>query len=194
MAGNDNLIALSPHPLVVDETPVMYRAGQIRSLFSALADRDAQIERMRSELDRLATPAPPPEPAKAEVVVKPLEWSWEPPYSVARALGGHYAVEQWEGARGSFHFDLIGTFLTKHDGFASHDEAKAAAQADYERRILSALATPPTAPAAARSAAEAKMHAVNLEQCSIFVDSNPIKRAMTDAAAFIRASIPGEEA
>ncbi|MFG1302666.1 hypothetical protein V5F34_00805 [Xanthobacter autotrophicus] len=74
--------------------------------------------------------------------VKPLEWSWEPPYSVARALGGHYAVERWEGARGSDHFDLIGTFLTRHDGFSSLDEAKSAAQADYEHRIRSALVLP----------------------------------------------------
>lgn len=33
---------------------------------------------------------------------------------------------------------------------------------------------------------EAKKHAVELEQCSLFVDSPPLAKAMTDAAAFLR--------
>jgi len=33
----------------------------------------------------------------------------------------------------------------------------------------------------------ARGHIVNLRQCSLFVDSEPIKRAMTDAADFIEA-------
>jgi len=89
----------------------------------------------------------PTAPKPAEVRVKGLEWSWEPPYSVVRAMGGHYAVERWEDDAGSPHFDLIGPFVTKRDGFSSADDAKAAAQADYERRILSAL-EPFPAPAA----------------------------------------------
>lgn len=72
--------------------------------------------------------------------------------------------------------------------FAAEVDRASEAHARYEATLPSSAAL-----AAARSAAEAKMHAVNLEQCSIFVDSNPIKRAMTDAAAFIRA-LPGEEA
>lgn len=89
-----------------------------------------------------AHPAPPaPQPG---VKVKGLEWSWEPPYSVARAMGGHYAVERWEDDAGAPHFDLIGSFVAKRDGFSSADDAKAAAQADYERRILSALSLSPS--------------------------------------------------
>jgi hypothetical protein len=33
---------------------------------------------------------------------------------------------------------------------------------------------------------EAHGHAVNLEQCSIFVDGAPLKRSMTDAAEFLK--------
>lgn len=33
---------------------------------------------------------------------------------------------------------------------------------------------------------EARRHAVELEQCALFVDSPPLARSMTDAAAFIR--------
>jgi len=33
---------------------------------------------------------------------------------------------------------------------------------------------------------EATQHAIELEQCSLFIDSDPLKKAMTDAAAFLR--------
>lgn len=167
MTKDYNLIALSPHPLVVDETPVMYRAGQIRSLFSAIADRDAQIERMRSELDEIATPAPPPEPAKAEVA--------------QRARDLLCGLNQWPE--------------DKHPTFSNGDwrEIKAViAEA-------AALATPPTAPAAARSAAEEMR-----ERCAVAagqrgstdspsVWSRGYAAGRLDAAADIRA-LPGEEA
>jgi len=74
--------------------------------------------------------------------VKPLEWHWDPPYSTARAICGHYAVERWEDYAGLFHFDLIGSFITKRDEFSTLAEAKSAAQADYEQRIRSALVLP----------------------------------------------------
>lgn len=32
----------------------------------------------------------------------------------------------------------------------------------------------------------ARRHAIDLEQCSLFVDSAPLAKAMTDAAAFCR--------
>ena len=37
---------------------------------------------------------------------------------------------------------------------------------------------------------EAKRHAVELEQCSLFVDSAPLAKAMTDAAAYLRRTGP----
>jgi hypothetical protein len=67
------------------------------------------------------------------IKVKPLEWRPEPPYHVARVFGNVYAVEAWDG----------GATLSGVGGrrdFNTLSEAKAAAQADYEARILSALA------------------------------------------------------
>ena len=67
------------------------------------------------------------------VKVKPLEWRPEPPYHVARVFGNVYAVEAWDG----------GATLSGVGGrrdFKTLDEAKAAAQQDYETRIMSALA------------------------------------------------------
>ncbi|MFG1284438.1 hypothetical protein [Xanthobacter autotrophicus] len=88
-----------------------------------------------------AVTPPPPEPAKAEVVVKPLRWiGLTCPCSV-----GIYRIAERSG---NFVLTYEDAFPQFHQTLA---EAKAAAQADYERRILSALATPPTAPAAARS-------------------------------------------
>jgi len=52
---------------------------------------------------------------------------------------------------------------------------------------ISALPTPPSAlPELLEAMRPAKKHAVELEQCSLFVDSEPLKRAMTDAAADLR--------
>ncbi|MCD1266904.1 hypothetical protein B5M44_22015 [Shinella sumterensis] len=67
-----------------------------------------------------------------EVAIKPLDWHAEPPYHVARMFGNVYAVEAWDG----------GVTLSGIGGrrdFKTVSEAKAAAQADYEQRIRSAL-------------------------------------------------------
>jgi hypothetical protein len=73
---------------------------------------------------------------KLEQIVRPLEWSWESPFHVARVLNGHYAIEKWEGVD---RYDLIGTFLCLRGAFVTLAEAKAAAEADYRARIASAL-------------------------------------------------------
>jgi hypothetical protein len=44
--------------------------------------------------------------------------------------------------------------------------------------------------AGAAPGAVARQHIVELEQCSLFVDSPPLKKAMTDAAAFLRTLLP----
>lgn len=87
-----------------------------------------QIDNMTAGL----APAPAGEPA-----IKALEWRREVPHSVARALGGHYAIERHEGG-----VDLMGTFIGTRRGFKSVTAAKAAAQADYEARIRAALTAP----------------------------------------------------
>jgi hypothetical protein len=72
------------------------------------------------------------------VKVKALEWNAEPPYHVARGNGGgHYSIERVDSR--VVYFELRGNSIWPIKKFASMTEAKAAAQADYERRILSAL-------------------------------------------------------
>lgn len=68
------------------------------------------------------------------VKVKGLEWSSEPPYSVARVFRGFYSTE-WVEETGVC--ELRGTFMRVD--FPTVAEAKAAAQANYERHVLSAL-------------------------------------------------------
>ncbi|ABS68899.1 hypothetical protein Xaut_3671 [Xanthobacter versatilis] len=106
-------------------------------------------------------PAPPPEPAKAEVVVKPLEWMDE--------SADDYVLFTASSAVGFFTYGVDRNGVAYHQAAgrgADHADAmtaKDAAEADHRRLvllkaeeigILSTLATPPTAPAAARSAAE----------------------------------------
>jgi hypothetical protein len=94
--------------------------------------------------------------------VKVLEWF--PVEAIctrekAQALGGHYSVVEFDKDRPDRHFatniDLGGlafVFLLEPDmefggtrpkRFSTIEAAKAAAQADYEARILSALTAPP---------------------------------------------------
>ncbi|PRA53872.1 hypothetical protein CQ062_13730 [Ochrobactrum sp. MYb68] len=73
------------------------------------------------------------------VKVKALEWSGEPPYHVARTeTKGFYCLEAIWNESGFVHVELTGSIVSGKT-FATVDEAKAAAQADYEARILSAI-------------------------------------------------------
>lgn len=96
------------------------------------------------------------------VRVKPLEWVPAPSICTrekAAALGGHYSAVEFDAGTENAHFaaniDLGGlafVFILEPDPlggrrpkqFPTLDAAKAAAQADYEARILAALEpTPP---------------------------------------------------
>jgi hypothetical protein len=72
-------------------------------------------------------------------VVKALEWSSEPPYSVARVFRGFYSTEWVEETQTC---ELRGTFMRVD--FPTVAEAKAAAQANHERHVLACLASPPS--------------------------------------------------
>jgi hypothetical protein len=74
-------------------------------------------------------------------LVKPLEWTAENPYHVARALGGHYSIERVDSD--VTYFELKGNFIWPARKFATIKEAKESAQADFEQRIRSALASVP---------------------------------------------------
>lgn len=92
--------------------------------------------------------ASPPHPSRTReaegVAVKPLEWASEPPYSVARVpnLRLFYSTEAVWTERKFHYVELSGGFASGR--FDTVAEAKAAAQADYEQRIRSALASPDT--------------------------------------------------
>lgn len=92
----------------------------------------------------LSAPSPPVG-GSGEVVVKALDWG-ETSYGrpEASTVVGVYRIYEsvsggWSASRGGLHADV----LKDKDGrknFATLDAAKAAAQADYETRIRSALA------------------------------------------------------
>lgn len=70
------------------------------------------------------------------VKVKPLEWEYHPAGGIAAPPTGHaYIIDTRTKGRV---YSIKG--FNPQRQFASMDEAKAAAQADYERRILAALA------------------------------------------------------
>lgn len=88
--------------------------------------------------------------AIAKFDAKPLEWTAETPYHVARALGGHYSIERVDSD--VTYFELKGSFVWPAKKLATIKEAKDYAQADYEQRILAALASSP-APTGAKPVA-----------------------------------------
>lgn len=93
-----------------------------------------------------ASPSPPKADGSGEVNVKPLEWQQNWPsdpltgYAPVEPLNRYYLVDHDE-PRFYAKSAVFGT--DNHDkflgNFGSFDEAKAAAQSDYEARILSAL-------------------------------------------------------
>ena len=89
----------------------------------------------------LASPAP--SASMGRVTVKALEWSSEPPYSVARVprLWLFYSTEAVWDDRKFCYAELSGGLASGR--FETVAAAKAAAQADYEARILAALDSPP---------------------------------------------------
>jgi len=83
--------------------------------------------------EQLHTPPP-----KTHVRVKPLEWLEREDSSFRGASAiGYYHIFPGTG----FSYDLCGPVGGRLATYKRLDEAKAAAQADYERRILSALST-----------------------------------------------------
>lgn len=97
----------------------------------------SEIERLRSEVKALSAPRIP------DVHVKPMAWdkanSGKPEASTV--VGIYRIVQAWSGG---WAVTIKNDMLRDTDGrmnFATLDTAKAAAQADYERRILSAIAS-----------------------------------------------------
>ncbi|MBB2698903.1 UNVERIFIED_ORG: hypothetical protein GGI66_003580 [Rhizobium esperanzae] len=100
----------------------------------ALADA-MMAERLKSQ----------PTPA-TQYVVKPLDWA-ETSYGTPEVYSVAGVIRLNQAANGGWSVSIKGEVLRDSDGrtnFATLEKAKAAAQADYERRILSALVTTAT--------------------------------------------------
>ena len=133
-AAFDAFIAEHPLPYVEGKSPRVALAAAINAYLAPARTVITETERL------LASPAP--SASMGRVTVKALEWSSEAPYGVARVpkLGLMYSTEAiWY--EGIFeHVELLGSASGRFPTVAS---ARAAAQADYEARILAALDSPP---------------------------------------------------
>lgn len=128
--------------------------------------------------------------ADAGVGVKPLEWEHQnrtmQAYTVSDSRGIDYYINQ------SFGSDCYYFATVKHNGAILYDgddleAAKAAAQADYERRILSALSKP--APVADNASAEAT-YKVGRWLSAALEDPNVCAEMKADINAWIDAGQP----
>lgn len=97
------------------------------------------VEDLRRAREALALLSQPPAPGP--VRVRPLEWSKD------GSLGGHGG---WRGAAGEHSRTVLlgwrqdAPYEFAEQSYTTLDAAKAAAQADYERRVLSAIEPTPT--------------------------------------------------
>ena len=116
-----------------DEAPQSFRDRWIREAIAAMDDLPAEVARLRKEIARLRA-----EIAAAErkgVTVNPLVWIKHPLGYVAGAnRGPAYIID----TRMKGHFTIV-KGLTFSQDFDTLEEAKAAAQADFEARILAAI-------------------------------------------------------
>ena len=148
----------------VEPTPEMIEAGDVANPTAWNEDTDLGFGcDVAFEVYRAMLAASPP--AGAEVRVKPLVWeeitqarSDEDPtrepsgdYEAVTPVGTYY-IEMYFGTN-SYGWDVSfnGDHVADRD---DPDDAKAAAQADYERRILSALEPTPSTDAVRRQARE----------------------------------------
>lgn len=116
------------------------------------------------------------EPIEATIKIRALEWNQHRTSTwYAESIIGAYGV--WEG-----HYQPPGGYGGITAG-STVEEAKAAAQADYERRIVSAFATRPSP---SGEAVEARRLALELEKVAEWINGLPIP---TDGATRVLTSI-----
>lgn len=121
-------------------------------------DRDEEVEPLYTH--------PLPTEAVAPVAVKALEWHETPLSEGTRfegvaSVGSNYAVYAlWHGQRGKL-------WWIEDASFADLDEAKAAAQSDFNARILSAL-IPAAKPAGVEEALKAENEQLRAERDALF--------------------------
>lgn len=124
----------APQPLTSPSVPVGDDEAARRYI------RDWCPDHVKDYIDRLS---PTTEAVSAEAVkVKPIDWR-DMTYQGVEEWIGHCALSssftiKAEGSQPEYRF-VVRPFLSGETSFPTVDKAKAAAQADYERRILSAL-------------------------------------------------------
>lgn len=93
------------------------------------------------------------------VSVKPLEWrDIRATHEAYTLFGGAYIITAYAGMAEPFKLEKRGFDGSLSTYYRHLDEAKAAAQADYERRVLSALASHEPAPEPAKDGPEVVAH------------------------------------
>lgn len=116
----------------------LYRMGLIDRADGIACPTDAGMVVIHDILSRRT-------PASGAGVVKALEWvssTYSSTWCGARSSIGDYQVDYYEDSDGTGWTAFFGDVVVIGH-YATVDEAKAAAQADYEARILSALSSPP---------------------------------------------------
>jgi len=144
IAASIRAIPIAPQPVddqAADMKRIAYKAGYVQAEcgLPCPSDIDAAFS------DWIAKAAPQP----AAVTVKPLEWDGH----VAHTTFGSYAVHDCRGYGQTYRLRLPmgveGHTMLDHGSelmFTTQELAQAAAQADYEARILSALTIQPADP------------------------------------------------
>ncbi len=178
--------------------------AEVNGRWTPCLGHDHPIDRYASERDRQAARSQVrnvqplythPAPSGQAVAVKPLEWREHKGdefcfhHYDADAIGGSYTIE----ARANGRVDLWLPNQPVGEAFRTVGSAKAAAQADYERRILSALSQPHPADERvvealrmAHSFISREYHdakSVALEGEWVSKDARPVFRALSDALA-----------
>lgn len=163
--------------------------GQLRALLKERASLRTNLRHWREECGKLhsqrdrlsrdihASPAPD----AVEPSVKALEWNAPDSWNIAQTIVGAYVV------RPCLATNYNGQFVMRRPGeetserYPTEDAAKAAAQADYDARIRSALA--PTSPVSAPGVVEALKEACSVLETLVDPDSQHVSSATIWAQA-----------
>lgn len=177
--------------------------AEVERLMRLMNSKDAALERASSTASYLGKELDRAE-ASAAVNVKALEWKQRNDipglHSALGCDGWLRNIRRNKQGRFEYEGDPATTSYNETKFFNTLNEAKAAAQADYERRILSALTTEPAAPEGRQEAAAygenigGKIVSVRLDKsrhCTVPLYTRPAEQAVTekrvrDAEAIVR--------
>jgi Lar family restriction alleviation protein len=180
-----NWVVKAGHEVRAIEVPSRPDAGGgVREqLAEALAEnkalRAANTQLVLAERDRIEA-ALSILPAGGGVRVKPLEWHDN---RHAQSILGVYSINSWSS--GAFSILRPNKSYPDNNSFPTVDAAKAAAQADYESRIFSALSTPP-------AAVESNYYAIQAALSPHIASSTELMAAMSSIWPLIKSPAAAE--